>query len=527
MPTRSDQQADHTAQFINPGTILGDGSSTAKDAAYAVLDTTIELNSDSDTVASQTVGGIPADHKHTMEQSKPITGQLGGLYEENVTAKIFRTAEDGLVDNNPPAAYPEYVLQTGPDAGKYILREASFWTCGFFPGNVYSLIERLVKFPHKMPGGRDKTVLLSKLWSLGAAWSEPLHTTAKRTDTHDMSFMIQPSMRVRWEVAQDKQALGSIITAAKALHTRYNPTVGAIRSWDALNQHGVAITSLTDDFLVIIDSMCNLDLLYYASSHTGETHLWDAATKHAKTLIKSNLRSEKDPRGLVQGELYSTIHVVNFDPRNGEIKERRTGQGYAAESTWARGQAWAILGYAQTFVWTDDKEFLDVARGLADYFILRLETSPDSVELPVEGEGGTKGRYVPLWDFDAPIENEDFPLRDSSAGVIAANGMLILSQALAGQGRAEESARFRDMAITIVTDTLELSLAAEKATFVFEDGKISVKDVDAGHTFDAILKNATANHNTRDHKRYWDHGLVYGDYYLIEFGNRLLKMGMV
>ncbi|KAK1579651.1 unsaturated glucuronyl hydrolase [Colletotrichum navitas] len=515
------------AQYSNPDTVLEGGLSTVKNIACAISDSTTESNVDRDTSASEPSGRPQADHKEKMGQLKPLRAPLGGLYEENITAKILRTAEDGLVGNNPPTAYPEYVLQRGPDAGKYILREASFWTCGFFPGNIYSLIERLVKFPHKMPGGQEKTALLSKLWSLGAAWSEPLHTTAKRTDTHDMSFMIQPSMRVRWEVAQDRQALDSIITAAKALHTRYSPTFGAIRSWDSLTQHGVTITSLTDDFLVIIDSMCNLDLLYYASSYTGESYLWDTATKHAKTLVKSNLRSEKDPRGLVQGELYSTIHVINFDPKNGEIKERRTAQGYAAESTWARGQAWAILGYAQTFMWTGDNEFLDVACGLSEYFVLRLETSPNSVELPVEGEDRTKGRYVPLWDFDAPIDNENPPLRDSSSGVIAANGMLVLSQALAGQGRTEESARFRDMAITIVNDTLEFSLATEKATLVFDNGKISAKDVEKGDTFDALLKNATANRNRRDRKQYWDHGLVYADYYLIEFGNRMLKMGLV
>ncbi|GKT41482.1 unsaturated rhamnogalacturonyl hydrolase YesR [Colletotrichum spaethianum] len=515
------------AHLTNSHSTLEDGLSTVKNTLYAESDSTTELGADSDTSISETGGISAAEFKRKMWQSKPIKELVGGLYEENITAKIFRTATDGLVGNDPPTAYPEYVLQTGPDSGKYILREASFWTCGFFPGNIYSLIERLIKFPQTMPGGKEKAALLSKLWSLGAAWSEPLHTTAKRTDTHDMSFMIQPSMRVRWEIAQDKQALESIITAAKALHTRYNSTVGAIRSWDALTQHGVTITSLTDDFLVIIDSMCNLDLLYYAASHTGETYLWDAATKHARTLIKSNLRSEKDPRGLVLGKLYSTIHVINFDPKNGEIKERRTGQGYAAESTWARGQAWAILGYSQTFLWTGDDEFLDVARGLAEYFILRLETSPKSVEFPVEGESRTKGRYVPLWDFDAPIENEDFPLRDSSAGVIAANGMLVLSQALAGQGLTEESARFRNMAITIIKDTLDFSLATEKTEFVFENGDISTKDIHQGKTFDAILKNATANHNTRDHKRYWDHGLVYGDYYLIEFGNRLLKMALL
>lgn len=393
--------------------------------------------------------------------------------------------------------------QTGAEAGKYILREADFWTCGFFPGCIYSLAERMVRYPHTTPN-------VEELWSLGARWSEPIHAMARRTDTHDMSFMIQPSMRVLWETRHDTRALDSIVTAARSLHTRYNPVVRAIRSWDVLDQHGVNISSHSRDFLVIIDSMCNLDLLFYASSQTGDAKLWNAAVAHAKTLLKTHLRPECEGR-------WSTTHVVNFDPTTGQIKEKRTGQGYEATSTWARGQAWAILGYAQTYIWTGDSEFLEAAIGLAEYFIHRLETSP---HVEITRDGKRMGRHVPLWDFDAPIDAEN-PLRDSSAGVIAANGMLVLSQALAGLGRPE-SQRFRDMSLTIIQDTLDFSLAPEKAT-IDADGQ--VRDT-TGARFDAVLKNATANHNAKDHKRYWDHGLVYGDYYLIEFGNRLLKMGL-
>lgn len=416
------------------------------------------------------------------------------------------------------------MLQSGPEAGKYILREKDFWTCGFFPGSIYSIIERVVKFPQSVPCER-KQRLIHELSSLGTQWTGPIHEMAQRTDTHDMSFMIQPSMRVLWEVMNDTGALQSIVTAAKSLHTRYNATVGAIRSWDVLAQQGVNITSPTEDFLVIIDSMCNLDLLYYAAAHTGESQLASAATAHAKTLLKTHLRPEKDPRG--DKKLFSTIHVINFDPRSGSIKERRTGQGYQATSTWARGQAWGILGYAQTYLWMPEDEFVDVAIGLAEYFILRLETSPNSVEVEVPGQNRRRGRYVPLWDFDAPILDESNPLRDSSAGVIAANGMLVLSQALAGLGRTAESARFRDMAITIVKDILDFSLSAEKVKIVANGDALTTRDVEDGTRFDSILKNATANYNAKDHKRYWDHGLVYGDYYLIEFGNRLLKMGLL
>lgn len=258
----------------------------------------------------------------------------------------------------------------------------------------------------------------------------------------------------------------------------------------------------------------NLDLLFYASAHLGP-ELAAIATTHAKTLINSHLRRES----IAGKEVYSTIHVVNFDPATGAIKERRTAQGYAASSTWSRGQAWAITGYAQTYAWTRDRQFLDVAVGLAEYFLARLEGAPACVEKMVDGR--MVGRYVPLWDFDAPVD-EASPLRDSSAGVIAANGMLLLSQALGGSDE-NLARRFRETAMRIVSETVELSYSRDEARFV--DGQ-QVEDV-AGQRFDAILRNATANHNAKDLDRYSDHGLVYADYYLLEFGNQLLKLGLI
>lgn len=358
-----------------------------------------------------------------------------------------------------------------------------------------------------------------------------------RTDTHDMGFIIQPSLRKDWELTSDENSLQAVLTAAKSLASRYGPAVGAIRSWDVLSQTDVSITSMTQDFLVIIDSMMNLDLLFYASKHLSDPTYAEIATTHARTLMESHLRLEiaagrTDKR--YKHLLYSNYHVVNFDAQTGEIKERRTAQGYRTESTWARGQAWGIFGYAQTYGWTKDKDFLSTACGMAEYFLWRLETAPACVERPIVGsesskQNATTGRYVPLWDFDAPIEDEANPLRDSSAGIIAANGMLLLSQSMAGLGEEIMAERYRTAAIRIVTDTLEYSLSSEKARFAGHTGgeKIQVEDAVAGQRFDAILKNATANHNAQDHDRYSDHGLVYADYYLLEFGNQLLRMGLL
>lgn len=357
-----------------------------------------------------------------------------------------------------------------------------------------------------------------------------------RTDTHDMGFIIQPSLQKDWELTSNEDSLHAVLTAARSLASRYVPQVGVIRSWNILRQTDVLIASMTDDCLVIIDSMMNLDLLYYASKHLADSSLAEIATTHARTLLKSLLRPEPTPVGndrSYKNPLYSTFHVVNFDPHSGGIKQHRTAQGYRADSTWARGQAWAIFGYAKTYNWTKDKDFLAAACGLADYFLWRLETAPLCVEQPaVGGELDCQkkiGRYVPLWDFDAPIEDESMPLRDSSAGVIAANGMMLLSQSLAVLGDTALAEQYQLAAMRIVSDTIELSLSRERAQLAGDpqnENIITVEDVVNGQRFDSILKNATANHNSQSHDHYSDHGLVYADYYLLEFGNQLLRMGL-
>ena len=170
-------------------------------------------------------------------------------------------------------------------------------------------------------------------------------------------------------------------------------------------------------------------------------------------------------------------------------------------------------------MWTRDHRFLEAACGLAEYFLYRLKTSPVCVSC---------ARYVPLWDFDAPIENEDEPLRDSSAGTIAANGMLLLSQALAGIGQTQLSLIFRNTALRIVQDTLSFALAPEKARLVSGSyHQIRAEETSPERRYDGMLKFGTANNNANARKRYANHGLVYGDYYLVEFGNRLLRTGLV
>lgn len=451
----------------------------------------------------------------------PSPSLVPELFSENIIAKAIRTAQCAL--NALPAAFPELVPHEAGHDGSYSLREADFWTCGFFPGELFLLLERLIRYPHsvELPSSISLLQLREQLATLCQAWAQPIRGMDGRTDTHDIGFIIMPALRLDWELFGNYRSLNSIVKAAHSLATRYVPDARAIRSWDLLKKKDIEILDQEENMIVIIDSMCNLDLLFYASHHTQDPSLAEMAHAHAETLLRSHLRPEpvmSASQDAYHGQWYSTCHVANLDPRTGNLHTRLTAQGYQDDSTWSRGQAWGIFGYAETYKWTRDRRFLDASCGLAEYFLYRLETAPEYV---------TTGRYVPLWDFDAPIEDKDCPLRDSSAGAIAANGMLILSQSLAMVGEATLSARFRGAAMRIVQDTLEFALAPEKAQLVAGAYQhISAEETVTGKRYDGLLKYGTANNNVNARKRYANHGLVYGDYYLVEFGNRLLRMGM-
>lgn len=264
-------------------------------------------------------------------------------------------------------------------------------------------------------------------------------------------------------------------------------------------------------------SFIDLDLLYYVGHMQNDQSLIDIATTHANTIMSAILRPN-----------YSSYHLVNFDPRTGNVIAKMTNQGHKDESTWTRGQAWSIMGFAQTYTWTKDMRYLDTAIKCAQYFLSRLE----------ECRSKHHHHLVPAWDFDAVHENPSEPLRDVSAGVIAANGMFIIHQSLQSLPSAFEGAlisniNFLQMALQIVDQTLDMALdrdfasfdTAEKIVNGTGDGSANLVVNESG--FDAILRHATPNYNEHAHKKYWDRGLVYADYFLLEFGNKLLRAGLV
>jgi hypothetical protein len=157
-----------------------------------------------------------------------------------------------------PEKFPNYVPSAGSDIGQYVFSDITAWTSGFFPGSLYELLERSVRFPdHLKTGSIDPEDIHDQLLDLSRQWAKPLHTQALRTDTHDLGFLIMPAFRKDWELTGNQVSLDSIVTAAHSLATRFDPRVKAVRSWNSLVNKRQNITNQETNFLVIIDSMCS------------------------------------------------------------------------------------------------------------------------------------------------------------------------------------------------------------------------------------------------------------------------------
>lgn len=208
-------------------------------------------------------------------------------------------------------------------------------------------------------------------------------------DHHDIGFLYSLSAVAQWRVTGSEEAREVALQAADKLSKRWRPRIGIIQAWGKEEDP-------ENGGRIIIDCLLNLPLLFWAYEQTQDRKYHDIAMRHA-------LISQKF---LVRGD-GSSYHTFYFNTENGNAIRGGTHQGYEDGSTWTRGQAWGIYGFALAYRYTKHETFLDTSKRLARYFIERI---------PEDG--------VVYWDFDVPVE-EGTP-RDSSASAIAACGMLEL-----------------------------------------------------------------------------------------------------
>ena len=167
--------------------------------------------------------------------------------EQNKTYLTYFSTQE-----SPPTQMPQY---TEPGGTAYVHSPAEFWTSGFFAGCIAALRQRRCRWRRHPLLSSSSTPHELELQHACRWWSDALHAQAERTDEHDLGFMIQPWAQPLWELDGDKRAFGSLIKAAMSLARRFDPRVGAIRSWDTCFTKRYRYDDPTTDFLVIIDSM--------------------------------------------------------------------------------------------------------------------------------------------------------------------------------------------------------------------------------------------------------------------------------
>jgi hypothetical protein len=316
---------------------------------------------------------------------------------------------------------------------------SDWWCSGFYPGTLIYLNE--VFNNPVLANEADRILRLLKKEQFNES-------------THDLGFMMYCSFGNAERLNPSSEYEEILMNSAKSLITRFNPKVGCIKSWD----------SSKDDFLVIIDNMMNLELLFWASKYSGDTKYHDIAITHANTTMKNHFRPD-----------HSSYHVINYNSNNGTVKWKRTAQGYSDESAWARGQSWGLYGYTVMYRETRDPKYLDQATAIAQFLL-------NHPNLPVD--------KVPYWDYNAP--NIPDALRDSSAAAIMASALLELKNYVN-----------QDLAIKYNTaaETILKTLTTDKY----------IAEVGTNGGF--LLKHGVGSLPAKSEI---DVPLTYGDYYLIE-----------
>ena len=234
---------------------------------------------------------------------------------QSIVRKSFARAaqQTALMDSLAPA---DRFPASWEHDGTTRYNSAKGWISGFFPGNIWYLYE-YTGDAKWLEAARRRTAQL-----------EPLR---HYTQTHDVGFMVGCPCSLAYRLTRDDYYKQLMIDASEALISRFNPTVGLIRSWN--NKDGKA-----NPFRVIIDNMMNLEMLFLASEFTGDRRYRDIAVTHADNTLKNHFRADN-----------SCFHILCYDTETGKVVTQKGGQGYSQTSAWSRGQSWGLYGFTMCY----------------------------------------------------------------------------------------------------------------------------------------------------------------------------------
>ena len=373
---------------------------------------------------------------HSKFEVEPLLDYCGGQIEKSLNSLDDTTQ------------MPRNIL-SDKDERKWNCTSIYDWTSGFWPGILWYAYEYSHDAEIKKQAERYSSALYPVL--------------DHKPGNHDLGFMMYCSLGNAYRLTGEQKYKKMLLRAADSLATLFDERVGTIHSWPGMRQQKGWPHN------TIIDNMLNLELLFWAAKNGGNKRLYDIALSHAEVTANNQFRDD-----------YSTCHVVVYDTLSGKRISQLTHQGYADESLWARGQAWAIYGFTMCYRETGNVVFLDVAQKATDTYLQRLPAD-----------------YIPYWDFDAPGIPEE--PRDASAAAVVASGLLELSLYIKDKKKAEH---YFDAAIKMLE-------ALSSPAYL------------SGEVNNAFLLHSTGH---KPHGSEIDASIIYADYYYIEALIRLNRI---
>ena len=342
--------------------------------------------------------------------------------------------------------------------GRYQARGWTEWTQGFQFGSAILQFDATGDRSF-LDLGRSRTV-------------ERMAPHVSHIGVHDHGFNNVSTYGALWRLGREGRIeFGEWERAFYELALKVSGAVQASR-WTSIPGGGF-IHSFNGAQSLFVDTMRSLRALALAhrlghrlsAEQDVQVSLPERLVQHAKATADFNVyygrgRDRYDVRG-------RTAHESLFNPANGSYRGPSSQQGYSPFSTWTRGLAWAMLGFAEQLEFIATLEVADLSswggREAIEAWMLDAARATSDHYIEVAAADG-----VPYWDAGAPglaslgdwgsrpadPFNDVEPV-DSSAAAIASQGLLRLARVLAARG--EDGGRYEQAGLKVLDTLLDAS----------------------------------------------------------------------